>query len=231
MQVTKFNLWDLINLVKSQKFQREAIKRYNGYAVTNPRFEFTGLKSIDDIDNILNAEVKQNADFKTNERVFDMVPDVCGSVVNLDAYLQGQPEDMFNFVSSDANIVEDLNLWICMAASVKVVDIAAAAQRLKSYVENRPSNVSFNINVRSDYKPYDDRPRVKNRVGTDVYSLRILVASAEDYLTPQVINLLGHPMFYRYFMLRYKAHQLNSNSIQAQKPEGYIDFLTFNKTW
>jgi hypothetical protein len=227
MQVTKFNLWDLINLVRSPEFQEESKDRYYGHALIEPDESFTGIKSVNDIDTILNREVQHNDSFISNNRVFDMVPDVCGSVVNMDAYIQGQPEDMYNFVSSESNIVEDLNLYYAIPARVPVQQIAEAAQRLKEYIEQRPANVSFNINIRSDYKGMTATGAISKKE----HSTQILVASADDYLTNQVINLLGSPMFFRYFLLHYRFTKLNSNTVGLPTPEGWTNFLTFNKTW
>ena len=229
MQVTKLNLWDLTNLVRSPEYKEANKDRYAGHYLTTPKPHFHGFESIDDIDSILNAEVQNNGEYITNNRTFDMVPDVCGAIVNMDAYIQGQPEDMYNFVSSDSNIVEDLNLYISLPYMVRAADIAAAAQRIKSYVESRPANVSININIRTDYKTYDDSKRIKE--GKKVNTILINVCNADDYLTPQVINLIGHPMFYRWVILSYQFNKHNCNSIPQPCPPDYINFLTFNKTW
>lgn len=223
-----FNLWDIINLVRSPKWQKDAARKYNGGQVYTPSARFTGLSSLEEIDEILNREVTQSNEVLQHNRTFDMVSDVCGSVVNMDAFIQGQPEDMYNFVSSESNIVEDLNIFISISADTPVSFIQRAANNIKEYIESRPSNVSFNINLRSDGHQYNDKTR--KRFGV-FHTLIVRVASADDYLTPQVINLLGHPMFYRYFILQYKAAALNSNTTAEPTPEGWTDFLTFNKTW
>lgn len=225
MQVTEnFNLWDFISLVRSKDFQQRAAPKYSGSTVLNPDYSFVGFSNLDEIERILNKEVTKNGDFLQNNRTFDMVPDVCGSVVNMDAFIQGQPEDMYNFVSSESNIVQDLNLYYAINGAVPVQHISDAAKRVKEYIESKPANVSFNIKVRSDYKMYGGRDKKS-------YSLNLLVASAEDYLTDQVVNLLGHPMFFRYFMLHHRFEKLNSNTQGEPTPPDYINFLTFNKTW
>lgn len=231
MQVIKMGVWDLINTVRSPQFQQVAKYRFRGDTVMNPDIDFHGIGSLNDIDTILNKEVYHSNEVLQHSRTFDIVSSVSGSVVNIDAYLNGEPEDMYTFVNSESNTVEDLNLYISLSWKVPLKDIAAAAQRIKAYVESRPANISLNINVRSDYRAYNDKPRAKNRLGSESYSIQLLVASADDYLTDQVVNLLGHPMFYRYFMLRHRGNQLNMNSMSEPCPPDYINFLTFNKTW
>jgi hypothetical protein len=153
-----------------------------------------------------------------------MVPDVAGSVVNIDAYIQGQPENMFNFVYSESNIVQDLNLYLSVSYSVTANEIQEAAQRVKKYIESKPANVSLNINLRSDYRlSYSTDKKVK--------SIIINVARADDYLTDQVVNLLGHVMFFRYFICNYIFLSNNSNGTPEKSAEGYNDFMTFSKTW
>lgn len=235
MLIEKLNLWDLTNMVRSPQFKEANKNKFNGHALTSPTLDFHGFADVSEIDDILNREVTQSNEVLQHNRTFDMVSSVSGSIVNIDAYLNGEPEDMFTFVSSESNTVEDLNLYISLSWKVPASDIAAAAQRIKAYVESRPSNVSLNINIRTDYKKvwYVGKTQsLKNRrVGAEKYTLLLNVASADDYLTDQVINLIGHPMFYRWVILGYKSAKLDSNCTVEPCPTDYINFLTFNKTW
>jgi hypothetical protein len=232
MLTSNFNLWDLTNMVRSAQFIESNKDRYHGHALINPDVSFHGFADVSEIDDILNKEVVNSTEVLQHNRTFDMISDVSGSVVNIDAYLNGEPEDMYNFVSSESNIVEDLNIYISLSWKVPVQDIAAAAARIKAYVESRPSNVSLNINIRTDYKEVDYKGRKRTRyVGSQLYSMIINVASADDYLTPQVVNLIGHPIFYRWVILQYICGTMDSNCTTEPTPEGWTNFLTFNKTW
>ena len=232
MLTSNFNLWDLTNLVRSPQFQEANKNRYYGHALTSPTLDFHGFADVSEIDAILNAPISNNSDLKPHSKTFDMISSVSGSIVNIDAYLNGEPEDMYTFVNSESNTVEDLNLYISLSWKVPASDIAAAAQRIKAYVESRPINVSLNINIRTDYRTVEYKGRKQTRyVGKDLYSMLINVASADDYLTDQVINLIGHPMFYRYIIIQYICGTLDSNCNVEPCPPDYINFLTFNKTW
>jgi len=232
MLTSNFNLWDLTNLVRSPQFQEANKNRYHGHALTSPTLDFHGFSSVDEIDAILNAPIINNSELKPHSKTFDMISSVSGSVVNIDAYLNGEPEDMYTFVNSESNTVEDLNLYISLSWNVPATEIAAAAQRIKAYIESRPSNVSFNINLRTDYRTVEYKGRKQTRyVGKDLYSMLINVASADDYLTDQVVNLIGHPMFYRWVIIQYICGTLDSNCNVESCPPDYINFLTFNKTW
>ena len=232
MLTSNFNLWDLANLVRSPQFQEANKNRYHGHALTSPTLDFHGFADVSEIDAILNAPISNNSDLKPHSKTFDMISSVSGSIVNIDAYLNGEPEDMYTFVNSESNTVEDLNLYISLSWKVPASDIAAAAQRIKAYVESRPINVSLNINIRTDYRTVEYKGRKQTRyVGKDLYSMLINVASADDYLTDQVINLIGHPMFYRYIIIQYICGTLDSNCNVEPCPPDYINFLTFNKTW
>lgn len=232
MLTSNFNLWDLTNMVRSPQFIESNKNRYHGHALETPDQGFHGFSSVRDIDSILNKEVINSNEVLQHQKTFDMVSDVSGSVVNIDAYLTGQPEDMFNFVSSESNIVEDLNIYISLSWKVPVEIIAAAADRIKTYVESRPANVGLNINIRTDYREVEYKGRKQTRyVGDELYSMIINVASADDYLTPQVVNLIGHPIFYRWVILQYICGTHDTNCSVEPRPEGWEDFLTFNKTW
>jgi len=232
MLTSNFNLWDLTNMVRSPQFIEENKDRYHGHALIRPDVRFHGFADVSEIDSILNKEVINSTEVLQHNRTFDMISDVSGSVVNIDAYLNGEPEDMYNFVSSESNIVEDLNIYISLSWKVPVQDIAAAAQRIKAYVESRPANVSLNINIRTDYRKvwYVGKTQsLKNRrVGVDKHTLLLNVASADDYLTPQVINLIGHPIFYRWVILGYKSAQLDSNCTVEQCPTDWMNFINGN---
>ena len=232
MLTSNFNLWDLANMVRSPQFIESNKDRYNGHVLIRPDVSFHGFADVSEIDAILNKEVINSTEVLQHQKTFDMVSDVSGSVVNIDAYLNGEPEDMYNFVSSESNIVEDLNIYISLSWKVPVHEIAEAAKRIKSYIESRPANVSLNINIRTDYRTVEYKGRKQTRyVGKDLYSMLINVASADDYLTDQVINLIGHPMFYRYIIIQYICGTLDSNCNVEPCPPDYINFLTFNKTW
>lgn len=224
MQVTNFNLWDIINLVRSPQWYEETKGRFNHEYLDKTDASFHGIKSHAEIDTILNKEVSKSDRAIQHNKIFDMVPDVTGSVVNIDAYIQGQPEDMFSFISSEANMVQDLNLYLSVSWRVTAKEIQDAANRVKKYIESKPANVSLNINLRTDYKlSYSTDKTLK--------SIIINVARADDYLTDQVVNLLGHVMFFRYFICNYIFLSNNSNGTPEQSSEGYDDFITFNKTW
>jgi hypothetical protein len=235
MLTSNFNLWDLTNMVRSPQFIESNKGRYHGHALEMPDIGFHGFADVSEIDTILNKEVINSTEVLQHQKTFDMVSDVSGSVVNIDAYLNGEPEDMYNFVSSESNIVEDLNIYISLSWKVPVQDIAAAAARIKAYVESRPANVSLNINIRTDYRKvwYVGKTQsLKNRrVGVDKHTLILNVASADDYLTSQVINLIGHPIFYRWVIIQYICGKLDSNCNVEQCPTDWVNFLTFNKTW
>jgi hypothetical protein len=219
-------------MVRSPQFIESNKGRYHGHALETPDIGFHGFGSVSEIDEILNKEVINSNEVLQHNRTFDMISDVSGSVVNIDAYLTGQPEDMYSFVSSESNIVEDLNIYISLSWKVPVQEIAAAAARIKAYVESRPSNVSLNINIRTDYREVEYKGRKRTRhVGSKLYSIIINVASADDYLTPQVVNLIGHPIFYRWVILQYICGTHDTNCTTEPTPEGYDNFITFNKTW
>jgi hypothetical protein len=223
MQVTNMQIWDLINTVRSPKFIKEYKNTYGGKQVLfNPDPKFTGLPDLESIDTILNKPIQHNEERIINTKTFDVICSTAGSFVNMDAYLSGEPENMYQFENSDANIVEDLNLFIALTYKVKATEIQKAADRIYKYVIMRPANVSLNINLRSDYT---------HSASKETHSLILNLASAEDYLTDQVINLIGSSMLYRYFILSYRFCIHNSTTWPAQMPEGYINFMTFDKTW
>ena len=118
--IETFNLWDLINLVRSAGFQKDAANRYSGHQVYTPSARFTGISNLNEIDEILNREVLQSNEVLQHNRTFDMVHSVSGSIVNIDAYLNGEPEDMFTFVNSESNTVEDLNIFISVSSNTPV---------------------------------------------------------------------------------------------------------------
>lgn len=224
-EVTNLKLWELTDMVGSQEWKDTMQGRYLYRYLTEVSPSFHGINSIAEIQDILNKEVTKGDGTIQNNKVFDMVPDVCGAVCNIDAYLQGQPEDMFSFVHSESNIVQDLNLYLSVPYSVNAKDIQSAANRIRKYIENKPTNVSLNINLRTDYRQSNWSPY------GPVKSIILDVARADDYLTDQVVNILSHVCLFRYFICTYIFLTNNSNGRPEKAADGWVDFMTFNKTW
>ncbi len=219
----RMHVWELVNTVRSEEFKSRYATTYGGrHLLFNPEKKFTGIADLNKIDSLLNKPIKRNEETLTNQKTFDVVSSTSGSFVNMDAYMAGEPEDMYEYINNEATIFEDLNLFIALNSRIKVEDIQKAADRIYKYVTTRPANVQLNIILRSDYK----RERSNER-----HSIELIIASHEDYLTDQIINLLGSAMLYRYFLLSYRFCVHDSNTWPEQMPDGYINFMTFNKTW
>lgn len=212
---------DLYNYVKSDEFYNYAkVTKYGkGLRDLIGRYDFYGVY---DYAEVLELETKPLTYSNPNiihSNKFETVPDVSGSMVNMDAYLNGEPEDMFNFEYSDSNIVKDLNLYISLDFTVKSSRIAAAAEKVYNYVINKPANVYFNVSITFNFC-YANSNHVK--------SIKLILSDSDSYMTDHCVNMLGTPLFFRWLLIRYVLTKKNGYPEQMPKNRDFINFMDFD---
>lgn len=212
---------DLYNYVKSDDFYNYAKDTKYGKEVRNiiGRYDFYGVY---DYAEVLELETKPLTYSNPNiihSNKFETVPDFSGSMVNMEAYLNGETEDMYNFVYSDSNIVKDINLYISLSWEVKASRIAAAAEKVYNYIINKPANVYFNVSITFNFR-YAGSNKVK--------SLKIILSDSDSYMTDHCVNMLGSPVFFRWLILRYAITKKNGFPENMPTAKDYINFINFD---
>lgn len=216
---------ELYNYVKSDEFYNYAKNTEygeNGRGIrTNFRHDFHGFSTYQ---NLIDMETKPLSYSNPNvihSNKFETVSDVCGSMVNMGAYLNGEPEDMFNFEYSDSNIVKDLNLYISLPWMVRADDIAAAAKKVYEYIINKPSNVYFNVSLTTSFK-YSNSSNKKE--------IKIILSDSDNYITDHCVNMLGSPALFRWLIINYTITKQNWRIEEMPKNRDYVNFIDFNLT-
>lgn len=214
---------DLKQIVNSEEFNNKHDGKWN-FTEFNPKdgkfdrsfFGFTSkkeLKSIEDRPlNFANGE-------KLNSNQYELRSSFSGSMVNLDAYLNGEPEDMYEFEDTNSNIVKDLRLFISMSGSIEAKQIETAAKKVLKYIEEKPANVFFNVSLISSGTYTNTGKHSK---------LEVILSDSDSYITNEVINLLCSPAMYRYYILKYCL--VEESRRPDSTPADCINFMNFNLT-
>ena len=212
---------DLYNYVKSDEFYNYAkdTKHGNSGIRDNYRYEFHGISTYQQL---IDMETKPLTYRNPNiiySNKFETVPDVCGSMVNMDAYLNGEPEDMYNFVYSDSNIVKDLNLYISLPWTVTAQSIERAAKKVYEYIINKPANVYFNVSITLKFK-YSNSGNEKE--------LKLILSDSDSYITDHCINMLSTPLFFRWLLINYTITKQNWYIQPMPTNRDFINFMDFD---
>lgn len=229
--INKFNgeiqdneIWrfeDLYKYMKSDDHYNYAKDTEHGRTGVRDMFRqpFHGITTYQQL---IDMETKQTP-YKNNNVIhtnnFETVPDVSGSMVNMEAYLNGEPEDMYNFVYNDSNIVKDINLFISLGWQVDSEDIRRASERIYNYILNKPANVYFNVNITTVFK-YKDSGRVRK--------LKVILSDSDSYMTDHCLNMLGSPVFFRWLMVGYVITKQNAYVQPMPTNRDLINFMDFD---
>lgn len=214
---------DLYNYVKSDDFYNYANKtKYGERGIRdNYRYEFHGISTYQQLVELETKPLQYKNPNVVHSNQFETVADVCGSMVNMDAYLNGEPEDMFNFEYSDSNIVKDLNLYISLPWTVTAQSIERAAKKVYEYIINKPANVYFNVSITLKFKYLNSGNKKE---------LKLILSDSDSYITDHCINMLSTPLFFRWLMINYTITKQNWRIEPMPTDRDLISFMDFDLT-
>lgn len=214
---------DLYNYVKSDEFYNYAKNTHygkDGRGIREQfREEFHGISAYQKIIDMETAPLTYRNPNVIHSNKFETVSDVCGSMVNMDAYLNGEPEDMYNFVYSDSNIVKDINLYISLPWNVEAYQIERAAKRIYNYILNKPANVYFNVSITT---------KVKYQNSGNKKEIKIILSDSDSYMTDHCLNMLGSPAFFRWLIINYTITKQNCYIQPMPEDRDLISFMDFD---
>lgn len=212
---------DLYKYIKSDDFYNYTKNTDHGRTGVRDMFRlpFHGISTYQQLIDMETKQTEYKNPMVIHTNNFETVADVAGSMVNMDAFLNGEPEDMYNFVYSDSNIVKDLNLFISLGWQVDSEDIRRASERIYKYILNKPANVYFNVTITTIFK-YMNSGKVRE--------LKVILSDSDSYMTDHCLNMLGSPVFFRWLMVNYVITKQNALIQPMPTNRDLIDFMTFD---
>jgi hypothetical protein len=214
---------DLKKIVNSEEFNKKNknARNFRDFCPAGGYFDkgYFGFNRKEELKAIEDRQISFNNGDTVNSNKYELINSYSGSLVNMDAYLSGEPEDMYNFVDSNSNVVKDLKLFISMNGGVEAKKIEEAAKKVLKYIEDKPANVFFNISLVSSGT---------YTTGNKHSRLEVILSDSDSYITNEVINLLCSPAMYRYYILKYCI--IEESRKPDQTPKDCINFMNFDLT-
>jgi hypothetical protein len=171
------------------------------------------------------ASKKFNREF-SNEiseiSTINIINDVTGYAPNIVNFINGEPEDMYNFSFTENVNYHELNFYISLSWRVTAKEIAKQGQILAKYLQDNTSNkdkfkITFFGNFMDCYIEQTDKRMADKRL-----ELEIIVADYDDYITDNIFNTICSPCFFRLYMynLISLAYGYDSNMLNGS-PEAF----------
>jgi hypothetical protein len=210
---------DLKRIVNSEEFENEHKEKPNFQQFRDHNLDLTffGINSREELKQIEERPLNFANGEKVNSNQYELINSFSGSMVNMGAYLSGEPEDMFEFQDTNSNVVKDLRLFISMSGSVNAKKIEAAAKKVLKYIEEKPANVYFNVSLVSSGTYMRSGKHSK---------IEVILSDSDSYITNEVINLLCSPAMYRYYVLKYCL--VEESRQPDSTPPDCINFMDFD---
>ncbi len=223
-EINDYEVWrfeDLYNYVKSDEFYNYAkgTKFGRGLRDLIGRYDFYGVYDYAELLELETKPLQYRNPNVIHSNKFETVSDVCGSMVNIDAYLNGEPEDMFNFEYSDSNIVKDLNLYISLPWTVTAQSIERASKKVYEYIINKPANVYFNVSITLKFH-YSKSKNIKE--------IKVILSDSDSYITDHCVNMLSTPLFFRWLIINYTITKQNWYPEPMPTNRDFINFMDFD---
>lgn len=212
---------DLKRIVNSDEFNKEHEEKPNFQQFRDHNLDrsFFGVNSREELKQIEERPLNFANGEKVNSNQYELINSFSGSMVNMGAYLSGEPEDMYEFQDTNSNVVKDLKLFISMSGSIEARKIEEAAKKVLKYIEEKPANVYFNVSLVSSgtYMRSHKHSRIE-----------VILSDSDSYITNEVINLLCSPAMYRYYILKYCL--VEESRQPDSTPPDCINFMDFDLT-
>lgn len=197
---------------------------------------FYGANSFEDMQKELNKPfVLSGKNEAPQITSFNTCLDVYGFAPNVAAYLNNEPENMYNFESSEAPNLIELNIYISLPYSIDAAAIAKQGQILAKFLsENTTAKDRFKVTF---YNNSTGNNFLNSKKLANIENLELVIelCNYNDYITDYLLNLICSPGFYRYYILscRNFANGFNDFKLNGYPvifnnlPTGhnYLDFM------
>jgi hypothetical protein len=227
---TKFEL----NFNDIKKFADSA--EYKKSLEFNERFQ--GFKSHDDMIKSFSNFKFKGAENSKNISI-NTFNDICGFAPNIPAFINCEPENMYNFETQHKNNIIELKIYICLPSNIRASEIEANGLILAQFLEkNATSNdkfkVSFNFKIKGVYKCFNDE-------GADLLHkeahISLKVSDFSDYIPIETLAVICSPAMFRFYGIAsvdylqgFKKRVCNGSPIQYHElndsdKKNYINFM------
>jgi hypothetical protein len=189
-----FKLSDLRKLIETPEYLKSSIdenrKDYYGYS------------------NFAELETETAKPFETNgvnnetQISSNIYNSVCGFAPNVPAYLNGEPESMYNFETTTEVNYHELDFYICLGWNVTSNEIKRNGKILADYLKSNTSAADkFKITFHFDIQALDNE-RTNTKVKDGKYVQTTLeITDFDDYVTEEILNLVCSPALFRLYMI------------------------------
>ena len=204
------------------------------------RKNFEGFISFDEMQNAFKTDIQLKGQSHDFEMTNNLVQDIAGFYPLVPDYLAGRPDCMLNFETDTKVNYYDLPLYISLPYDVAANEIKRNGEQLKQYISNfaKPSD-RFRITVTNRAENLHELGDESNKFGH--IEMKIQLTDFNDYITPEIWNMICSPALYRYYVMRGRSmkyqdklkrpcNSLNGTPIrhfelpQADRSK-YIDFM------
>lgn len=134
-----------------------------------------------------------------NQVNLNTCPDICGFMPNVPAYLNNEPQDMFNFEQSEQVNLIELNLYISLPSTVNAKEIDKNGKILAAWLaKNTTAKDRFKINLCGQTTKIWQLGK-KGKTTLPGQKIKINLCDFNDYITPDILAMLCSPAAYRYY--------------------------------
>ena len=231
----EYNFSSIKESLETDKMLNSSINKYN-------MPEFYGYGNFSEFNEM--AAKKFNREFSneiTEISTINIINDVTGYAPNVVNYINGEPEDMYNFEFTENVNYHELNFYISLSWKITAEEIKKQGQILAKYLQDNTSNrdkfkISFFGNFKDSFLLSDKKKKMEDKR----LELEIIVADYDDYITDNIFNTICSPCFFRLYMLNlcsfaygynYKALNGYPEPFETAKEKNgsLLDFMNMEK--
>lgn len=230
--------------IKQTKFELNFndIKKYadgNDYKNSlefNERFQ--GFKTHDDMIKSFNSFKFKGAE-NSKDISINTYNDICGFAPNIPAFINCEPENMYNFETQHKNNIIELKIYICLPSNIRASEIEANGLILAEFLQKNATSkdrfkVSFNFKIKGLYKCFNDEN--SDLLHKEAH-ISLKVADFNDYIPAETLAVICSPAMFRFYGIAsvdylqgFKKRVCNGSPIQYHElndndKKTYINFM------
>jgi hypothetical protein len=214
-------------------------KQFLSSSINKPkRDDFYGFGSFDKLKKEMSIPFEQIESNYLNDSSNTISNSIAGFAPNVPAYLNGEPECMYNFEFTETANYHELNFYISLPWDVKSGEIREQGKELAEYLrKNTSPKDKFKISFFGFFENLKELDTRLSHKITEI-DLEIIVCDYDDYMTNDILNLICTSAMFRFYMLNslsyfqgIKKHNTNGNpipfndAISKRKELKLMDFM------
>lgn len=137
-----------------------------------------------------------------NKGGFEVIKDVAGFMPNIEAYINGEPEAMYNFNAGECNNLIEVKIYMSMAYAVTAEQIRDKGLILADFIErNSNARDRFKITFIAKFSKLHVMKSNSLKMKYKEVSNELTFCDYNDYMTNELLGCLCSPAMYRYYIL------------------------------